>query len=266
MKLGIAGYGNIGRYIEGVFAPHHDIAVFDPPKGLGCVADMDRCDFVFICVPTPPAPDGSCDTSVVEQVVATLSPRAGFVCSSTVAIGTTERLRERYGKPLVYVPEYAGEAPDHPYRNIENRTFFILGGRPEDTAAVEPLLASAYGQSCRFWHVPPRVAEVVKYMENAFLALKVTFCNEFYDLCAAVGVDYELVRRLWLEDARIGSSHTLVTPERGFGGMCLPKDTAAVCRAARQRGIGLELLETALRVNDRIRRVAATETAKAARP
>ena len=97
--------------------------------------------------------------------------------------------------------------------------------------------------------VEPRAAEVVKYMVNSFLALKVAFSNEFYDLCQRVGADYDLVRELWVADGRIGSSHTIVTKERGYGGRCLPKDVAAVCASARASGSPLEIMDAAQKAN-----------------
>jgi UDPglucose 6-dehydrogenase len=257
MRIGIAGYGNIGQYIGSVFGPSHEIVPYDPPRGIGTIASLDECDFVFICVPTPSLADGSCDTRAVEDVVSRVTPRQVLICHSTVAIGTTERLRERYGKRLVFVPEYAGESAEHPYRNIENQTFFFLGGDPADTEPVQALFETVFGHGCDYFHVEPRVAEMVKYMENAYLALKVTFCNEFFDLAQAFGVDYEQARLLWTRDFRIGTSHTHVTEERGYGGMCLPKDVAAVCATAREAGTPLELLETMQRVNDRVRRQSA---------
>jgi UDP-glucose 6-dehydrogenase len=76
-------------------------------------------------------------------------------------------------------------------------------------------------------------AELSKYMENAFLAAKVAFCNEFYDLAEAWGIDYDDLRELWLLDPRVGRSHTFVRgDERGFGGKCLPKDLSALVVAA----------------------------------
>jgi UDP-glucose 6-dehydrogenase len=99
-----------------------------------------------------------------------------------------------------------------------------------------------------------RTAELTKYMENAFLALKVTFCNEFYDIAEAQGVDYNELRELWLLDPRIGRSHTFVLPfGRGFGGRCLPKDLNAIIHAARGAGVEAGLLEAVRDVNDAIR-------------
>jgi UDPglucose 6-dehydrogenase len=262
MRLGIAGFGSIGQYLAGVFAPHHQIVLYDPPKGLGSLAELNRCDAVLICVPTPSLPGGACDTSTVEEVVARVAQGPLLICISTVAIGTTERLQRKHGKRLVFVPEYAGESPDHPFRNIENQTFFFLGGSRPDTEAAQALFETAYGETCDFYHVPPRVAEMVKYMENAYLALKVTFCNEFFDLAEAIGADYELARTLWARDPRVGSSHTQVTEERGYAGKCLPKDVAAVTATARELGLRLELLEAAQRVNQRVRSKAASRLAE----
>jgi UDP-glucose 6-dehydrogenase len=69
-----------------------------------------------------------------------------------------------------------------------------------------------------------RTAELAKYMENCFLAAKVAFVNQFYDLAERAGVDYDRLRELFTRDPRVGPSHTQVTAERGFGGKCLPKD------------------------------------------
>ena len=253
MQLTIAGYGSIGHYIESVFGRKHEIRVYDPPCGFNDETLLRETDFVFVCVPTPPRDDGSCDTNIVEQVVSLASPRFAIVCESTLPVGTTDRLISRHGKPLVFVPEYAGDTPDHPLRDPRNRDFFIYGGYEPAASAVREVFEGVYPPHARHTVVEPRVAELVKYMENSFLALKVTFCNEFFDLCGAFGAPYEQVRDLWAQDSRIGSSHTNVTPERGFGGKCLPKDVAAICSTARDADVPLQLMETVQRVNARLR-------------
>jgi UDP-glucose 6-dehydrogenase len=80
-------------------------------------------------------------------------------------------------------------------------------------------------------------------MENAYLAMKVTFCNEFYDIATKFGVDYNEMRELWLQDPRMGRSHTFVFPDdRGYGGKCLPKDVNAIIQAAQAAGYAPQLL------------------------
>jgi UDPglucose 6-dehydrogenase len=99
-------------------------------------------------------------------------------------------------------------------------------------------------------------------MENSFLATKVAFVNQFYDLAKAFNVNYHELRELWLADERIGRSHTIVTEERGYRGRCLPKDVAALISAARNVG-GAPLLEAVDSYNDEVcRRVDAKRGAK----
>jgi UDPglucose 6-dehydrogenase len=253
VRIGIAGYGSIGRYVEEVFKRCHEIVLYDPPLGLGRIEDLDAVDYAVICVPTPTGEDGSCDTSIVEDLVARISPRRAIVCQSTVSIGTADRLIAKYRKPLVYVPEWAGESLDHPYRRLERRGFLIYGGHEGPAKAVQELYETGYGRGVRHHIVAPRVAEIVKYMENAYLAVKVAFCNEFFDLCEAAGANYDQVRKLWLEDWRVGASHTNVTPERGYGGKCLPKDVAAVCASGRELGAAMEIMQAVQSANARHR-------------
>ena len=251
MRIGIAGFGTVGRVVAELFGGGHELVIADPPLGIGALDDLNTTDIAFICVPTPSLPNGACDTRIVEQVVARVRPQRALVCHSTVSIGTTDRLIAAYDRPLVYVPEYAGESPDHYYRQPGRIDFAILGGYEPAVSDVQALFRSALGPEAQLAVVPPQVAETAKYMENAFLALKVAFCNEFHDLAEAVGVDYDLLRQVWLLDHRVNPSHTVVTAERGYGGRCLPKDVAAVCHTAREVGEPLEILESAQRANRR---------------
>ncbi len=248
-KITVAGYGTIGRFAHDTFAEAHDCRVYDPPQGLGSVNDLRDVDFVIVCVPTPRSPSGACDVSIVEDIVARSRVRGALIVHSTIAIGTTERLSETYRAPVVFSPEYAGELPEHPYRDRARRKFFIFGGAEAPAHEAASLYRSAFGPELATHVVPPRVAEMVKYMDNSFLATKVSFVNEFFDLCGAAGVPFEEVRRLWLADERIGESHTVVTAERGYGGRCLPKDVAAICAVARELGTPLRVLEAVAEAN-----------------
>ena len=92
----------------------------------------------------------------------------------------------------------------------------------------------------------------MKYMENSYLALKVTFVNEFYEICRTFGADWHAVREGWLLDPRVERSHTAVfINQRGFGGRCLPKDVNAIAAAAVAAGYTPGLLQEVLASNDR---------------
>ena len=87
-------------------------------------------------------------------------------------------------------------------------------------------------------------------MENAFLAVKVTFCNEFYDIAKACGVDYDQLREIWLMDTRINRSHTFVYDEnRGYGGSCSPKDMLAIQSIAEELGSQSDIIDAVVKKN-----------------
>mgnify|MGYP001588600365 FL=1 len=98
-------------------------------------------------------------------------------------------------------------------------------------------------------------AELVKYMENSFLAAKKIFCDEFFDIAQSFGVDYNELKELWLLDGRMGRSMTLIYPEsRGFGGKCLPKDINAIVKQAEKQGYVPKLLKQVLSINKELRK------------
>ena len=103
-------------------------------------------------------------------------------------------------------------------------------------------------------HADPRELILAKYFRNSFLATKVAFFNQIYDLCEATNIDFSKVSTLITEDSRIGQSHTEVTTERGFGGHCFPKDTQAIIETGHREGVDLSLIREAIRYNNNIRK------------
>ena len=96
--------------------------------------------------------------------------------------------------------------------------------------------------------------EMAKYMENAFLATKVTFCNEMYDLAIQLGVNYNALREIWTADWRIGRSHTFVYEDnRGYGGNCLPKDISALIAIGEMANVDMSLMKSVVKKNNTIK-------------
>ncbi len=256
MKLGIVGYGVVGKALARIFAYEPgSTRVFLYDTGIqgidteGSRSAIQQCDLVFVAVPTPEGPDGACDTSAVEQVVRWVEPP---ICiKSTVPPGTVDRLMAVTGRKICFSPEYVGETPWHPWKEIESHGFVIVGGHPDVCDLVVRAYQAFVGPLARYYVTDAKTAELCKYMENAFLATKVAFVNQFYDLAEAMGVNYNELRELWLADERIGRSHTIVTEERGYRGRCLPKDMAAIIHAAKAVG-GAPLLEAVDRYNDEV--------------
>ena len=257
LSVAIIGVGAVGRGMRDLFP---NAVLYDEPLGLGSREAVNRCRVAFVCVPTPSLADGACDTSIVEDVVGWCASDV-VVIRSTVAPGTTARLAASSGKRIVFQPEYGpGETPDHPYAHTRDIRWMVLGGPRAVTSEVHALYTKVVNSDVIIQQTDATTAELAKYMENAFLATKVTFCNEFYDIAGALGVDYNELRELWLLDPRMGRSHTWVhADDRGFGGACLPKDLDALIAASQAAGVRPATL-TAIAEANRVRRTAAAIT------
>jgi UDPglucose 6-dehydrogenase len=260
MKIGVVGHGVVGSAVARFFCADRraEVAIYDkfqpPHNSRERKAAVNACDLVFICVPTPIGQDGvSCDVTAVEECVSWIT--APICIRSTIPPGTVDRLAAATGKAIVFSPEYLGEQPGHPWRNEGDSGFLIVGGSP---AACE-LVLSAYRSipelELQYYCTNARTAELCKYMENCFLATKVAFVNQFFDIAEVLNIDFSELRLLWLADPRIGQSHSNVTAARGFRGRCLPKDVSAVVAAMKPFG-GTPLLEAIMEYNARLCAVA----------
>jgi UDPglucose 6-dehydrogenase len=252
-RVAIIGYGYVGKGMHLLFP---DAYVIDPAQGKGSeFANGGGAALAVICVPTPMSADGSCDTSIVESVVRSVDADVVLI-KSTVTPGTCDRLAKETGKRLVFSPEYMGEGKYWMPARLPSPTdprghgFCILGGDDEDCSAVQDLLWPVVGPATRFRFMGRLEAELVKYFENTYFAMKVTFSNEIRKICEASGANYHRVREGWLDDPRVEPMHTAAfAKKRGFDGKCLPKDTAALAAYCRAIGAPSDLLEAILAVN-----------------
>ncbi len=250
-KVGVVGGGVVGGAMQRLCGD--DTVIYDPfhPEYKNNKEQINACDAVFVAVPTKMCDDGSCDTSIVEEVCDWIKAPL-IIIRSTVAPGTTERLVEKTGKTIVFQPEYLGETVAHVFGNMAEREFVVLGGRPEAVSKAADFYKHYYNSYVHLHFSDATTAEVCKYMENAFYAVKVTFVNEFYDIARAHGVDFNVLRELWLADTRISRDHTFVYPDnRGFSGKCLPKDCNAIVYSSRQRDYEPEFMAACLKINDK---------------
>lgn len=259
MKIGIVGYGYVGQAMHRLFKDAV-WAVQDPNVLVRAPGDISECDLAIICVPTPMATDGACDTSIVEEVASKITVPLVLI-KSTVAPGTTERLNERHGERFAFSPEYLGEGgyfvpfwryPDP--HDAAKHSFVIFGGPRRITQQMVDVFTPVMGPHVTYSQTDSRTAEVVKYMENCWIATKVTWANEMYDACEALGIDYREARELWALDSRVDKMHSAVFPDkRGFGGKCIPKDLSAFIAACEARGYAPALLEAVRDTNARVR-------------
>ena len=275
-KIGIVGYGYVGKAMTSFFQNHYDVLVYDPaydPEDLASPFhdldphenvsfvrrdDINTCDFGIICVPTPPDDSGECDSSYVEDAVSWLTTPL-ILIKSTVSVGTTSRLKASYDKRIVFSPEYCGESsywtPYDFHTDVKCTPFFTFGGDPKDTSAFVDLYMPVVGPTKTYRQTTSNAAEMAKYMENIFYASKIVFCYEMSEICSSMDIDYNEVRELWLLDPRINPMHTAVFPQNKapFSGKCLPKDTNALVTTAQKHGYSAELIKEVLSSNERIK-------------
>lgn len=249
-KVGVVGAGVVGQAMQQLCGA--DTVMYDPyvEQYKNNRDAINGCDVVFVCVPTAMRDDGSCDTSIVEDTCAWVDAKL-LIIRSTIAPGTTTRLVERTGKQIVFQPEYLGETTAHVFGTMAERQFVVLGGTPEAVSAAADFYKHYYNSYVHMYFCDSTTAEVAKYMENAFYAVKVTFVNEFYDIAKAHGVDFNLLREMWLADTRISRDHTFCYPDnRGFSGKCLPKDCNAIVKSSRDNGYEPQFMAACLKIND----------------
>ena len=235
MHIGIVGGGFVGSATALLECANIKVTLYDldplrcKPVGTQ-LHDLLICDLVFVCVPTPTYEDGSCNTTIVERCVGTLQ-EAGIekiVLRSTIPPGTSEALN------VAFMPEFLTEVNWR--KDFVNCMQWIFAPRTTAEADLFRTLFQLAKKNGVILHdnvtiMGRKEAELVKYTRNNFLALKISFFNEIYQLCKSSGIDYESVREGISGDTRIGMSHTLVPGydgHFGFGGTCLPKDTSAL--------------------------------------
>ncbi len=161
-----------------------------------------------------------------------------YIIKSTVIPGTTDRYVNDIGKKVIFSPEYYGGTQ---HCNNYRFDYTILGGERDACLSVVQLLQNVYDGRHQFRLTNARTAELTKYMENAFLATKVSFCNQFWEIAKQANVDYEELRELFILDPRVNPSHTFVYADRPYWeSHCLDKDVPAIaelhCRAAAEPG------------------------------
>ena len=221
-------------------------------------------DLILVCVGTPSRDDGSLDlahavhaAAQVGKALAAHPHQAVVVFRSTMLPGSVESVLVpaiesasglTWGKDfgVCYNPEFLREGTA--VADFFEAPYTILGVREEREA--EPV-AALYAKLPGDLHtVDLRTAEMLKYVNNSFHALKVAFANEVGRLCQRESIDSHEVMRLVCMDTKLNLSPYYLRPGFAFGGSCLPKDLRAITHRARERNLDLPVLDAVLRSND----------------
>lgn len=244
LNLLIVGYGNIGHHMYDDLKPLEKkgftINIYDKYKPLESTKRDIEYDIAFICVPTDNDEYGRVIPDIVTEAIKETNTKL-IVIKSTVPIGYCRKAVQDFGKHIVFSPEYYGttvHAPAHP-------NFLVLSGERDDMDLISTMYAQIKDGSFRIKYTTYETAEIAKYMENCFLGLKVTFCNEFATIAETFGVSYPELREIFILDERMGDSHTYVDKNQPYyDSHCLNKDIPALVHQ-----VNAPLMEACMKIN-----------------
>lgn len=253
--VGIIGLGHVGSITSDALEPRCRIVSYDERDGGDYpFTELATSDFIIICVSTPALPTGAADLVQVHAAFRALPPAVPVILRSTVPPGTTVELMATYGREVVFWPEYIGEIrfTVDTWDRLMRSPFQIFGARRSPVLlAWLDLVAETFGPLVRLHQLHPTEAEVVKYMENCYFAVKTTFVNEFRGLCDVLELDWQSVREGWLLDPRVDRDHSdAFKSAPGYGGRCLPKDVHAILASAKEAGFDMPLLRSVSSINE----------------
>lgn len=226
---------------------------------------LSECDMAIVCVGTPSAPDGSHNMSYIAEVsrqIARALPEGGrpitVVYRSTIRPGSMEHLitpifegemgaaRVEAQVELVYNPEFLREGSAiedyfHPPK--------IVVGTKDGTpsARMEELNA---GIEAQVFNVPFAEAQITKFVDNTWHAVKVSFANEIGRICLQLGLSARQVHEIFVSDRKLNISPYYLRPGGAFGGSCLPKDVRALQFIAADSGANTHLINALITSNE----------------
>ena len=269
--IGIIGQGFVGKAVKESFKNYYEILTFDKDKRKANVESLNelvsKCKIAFVCLPTPMNPDKSCHLDIIEDTLNKINDwcdemdyygleQRTIIIKSTIPPGTTERWNKEYKYlNIAFNPEFLTEA--NAIDDFKNQNKIIIGSTRKVGSVVKSLYSKVFPK-VPVIKTSATIAEMVKYFTNCFLATKVSFANEIYQICEKLDIDYDKVVEYAKYDERIGYSHLNVPGpdgDFGFGGHCFPKDLNALIDLAIKNGLGLDVnvLNAALETNNRVR-------------
>lgn len=265
VNIGIIGYGFVGQAVANGFnvasSGKDTIRFYDKYKESESLEDViKKSEFIFVCLPTPMKDDESgIDLSIINEMAQEFTKYSDntdkiVIIKSTVTPGTTVSLEKKYPKTkFAFNPEFLTEA--NFFQDFLNADRTVIGANNDLVSRSVAVIYRQRFSKTTIYQTDPTTAELVKYFANAFLSLKVTFANFFYDYCQKIGVKYEEVKKMAASDKRIIDAHLEVTTQKGFGGKCFPKDLVAIMGEFKKAGVDYSLLETMWKYNKKIRKV-----------
>lgn len=256
MKLGIIGLGVVGNANKlGFESLGHEICFHDIRLNTK-IEDVLDSSIVFLCVPTPSLEDGSCNTKTLEEVIKQLQDLkyAGVIAiRSTAPPGFTKSMIDQFNNDSIcFVPEFLRErcaAEDF----IENHNLLAVG---TDNQNVYEQVVKAHGELPKHAiKLSATEAEFLKYFNNVYASLRIVFANVFFEACKQLNCDYAAVKNAYIKTGKAVDMYLDVSDSlRGYGGMCLPKDTKAFASLLKKYNLDFKIIESINEDNDKFKK------------
>ena len=260
INIGIIGQGFVGNAVFQKFKSFFKVYTYDIKEEL-CNSSYNElvknCRIIFICLPTPMNKDGSCDSSLVKDVLSSLNKgtKTIVINKSTVPPGTTENFNKEFKNlQILFNPEFLTERNSIEDFNNQNR--IILGGPRPASTEVKQIYSKVFPKA-HIIKTGSKHAEMIKYFTNSFLTTKVSFANEMHELCNNLNLDYDKIVEYATLDNRLGKSHWAVPGpdgDFGFGGHCFPKDLSAIIKITNDLKTTNNVLKSVKKTNDKVRK------------
>jgi UDPglucose 6-dehydrogenase len=255
-KVGVIGNGFVGESQAFAFSPTTDLRIYDtdPNKATHTKEELDECDFIFVCVPTPMYKNGSQDISFIEKVFKEAVEGPIYIIKSTILPGSTKNLQNQYPNlSIIFSPEFLTERTAK--LDMLTQARIVLGGNNKLTNKAAKLFEQRF-MNKHIIKTDSTTAELIKYMNNTFFATKVSIVNEFKLLADKLDANWEDALYGFASDGRVGDSH-LHAPgpdgKLGYGGTCFPKDVNALITLARELNTPLNTIEGGWTTNLQVR-------------
>lgn len=263
MKIGIIGMGFVGTALSKMLEKAHEIIGYDKYKtGYMPIENVASCNMIFIAVPTPMQKSGKINLCSIYNSIDLLNKyidnphqRRLIIIRSTAVSGTTDKLAIQYSQfDFAFVPEFLREKTAN--EDAINTNRIIIGAESHKVHNIIKQVFIEAGhneEKCKYVFVNRKTAEAIKYSSNIYLASKITFANELYNICNTIGVNYQEVIDAICLDPRIGWNYGWKVPgedgKKGFSGRCFPKDLNAFIYLSKEHGYRPYFLEEIWRSN-----------------
>ena len=256
MKVGIIGFGIVGKATANTLSKSYKLVIYDKYQKLDDFRKLSSCDFIFIMVPTPfDYQNNRVDDSAIIESLNKLQENSfpnTVIIKSTVPPGYCKKYEGKYNLQIVFNPEFLRESTT-PNEDFENQHTVVIGTDDLNIfKEVKKMYQQVLHSDPKYYHTSTTEAEMIKCAQNTMLASRVALANIIFDACDEHEVDYSKVREIAFDRFEILGPHMVQVPgpdgKRGFGGKCLPKDIHAFSSVYNS-----ELLSMIIKYNNSLR-------------